>query len=482
MNLQLLKKLIGLRAYLDQNRYDCNFNFNYVDILLSVLLSLLSKGENPKNRNYLRSISRDLIVSVKNLIPHTRFTYSNDFPQLDSWDFIFFVVEPTEVEQLLSVARYCEGKFHFLFITNRIKLFKSISTKYPVVLIKQRQHAKFKGNHGVLKAIETYSELNPAEKKIVTDCLRSRMNYFNDLQSCLLYLLHRYKPKAAFVGYDITPEGRLLGMMCKNMNIPGFVIQHGAIPSDPIYKEHLVDKVFVFGEVTNDKLSEIGLESSKIVVTGAPYLDLILRKPRSNVSKLQERLGIHDHEPFILVAISGPGHRTSRTHFNKFVQALKKLIEFSTAERFIIKLHRKDTLLNYGLFEDFQDTGKVIMVQHDAFDLEDVNIFDWINCSEVIITGNSTVVIEAMLMKKTVLTVDLNDEYKGVDFIDAGATIHCTSEDQFINSFFVYLKDRQAFNDVASKAAIFINRYFYKCDGRASERIINYIESNYLLV
>ena len=94
----------------------------------------------------------------------------------------------------------------------------------------------------------------------------------------------------------------------------------------------------------------------------------------------------------------------------------------------VIKLHRKDRLHYYQ--EGLRDCGSsnLYVVSHDAYGFPQ-SIFEWLQGCRIVLTGASTVALEAMVMDVPVITMDFCNEIHDVDFIDAGATIHVRTEE-----------------------------------------------------
>ncbi len=87
-------------------------------------------------------------------------------------------------------------------------------------------------------------------------------------------------------------------------------------------------------------------------------------------------------------------------------------------------------------------------------------IFDWISGIDALITGSSSVAVEAMLLDKPVITIDYNQEYKNVDFIEEGCTIKVTKEIELKNVLLNIKSSNPIINSAKSKGEIFVQNYF----------------------
>lgn len=470
-------KIIKLRNSLATGK-----DVNYIDLLFTVLITQIREDNLVKdqlsklNRLFLKFKRRAKIIQYSSFL---QFRFETTDTKHEPCDFLFWVTEPTELKQLINVINVMPRCYTYLVVTDKQKLFNQLDHITNKVYIKRELFGTGKIDKRLFEKVNQSDDLSLTEKSIIINALRIRIPAIDRLSKTFEDLLEKTKPKWVFIGYDITPEGRLLATLCKQKIIPSFAVQHGIIPHDPIHREHLVDKLFVYGNAARSQLVEVGLDASRIEVTGAPYLDEFNPTlPNSADNAIRATVGLSSDQQYILVATSGPGHRTSVAHFERMMDALQQVSEVLEKEHFVVKLHRKDSLVHYEKWRKAIPTNRLTIVPHDAPGLS-TNIFDWIRNSKVLITGNSASASEALLMGKPVITIDLMNEYKGVDFIDAGATIHCKTADELQKNLVRVVNDPSTFTIEADRTRRYLTESFYKLDGKASERIINYVTHHY---
>ena len=395
-------------------------------------------------------------------------------------DILFYPVEPTHIKQMLPVSNFLK-KSGYLYVTDRVLIYKT--------LLKE-------GIDCVLLNIDKYNQVDTdlnendidRELKLITSKLfdesgseewiifaKNQINIrYPILHTFISELLQKTTPKKVVVGYDITPEGRMMSILCKERNIPSVCIQHGSIAGEPMDGEHIVDHYLLYGQKAKDYLLEIGNNPASLEVFGAPYLDEISFSFDERELFLK-KLGLDIKKKTILIALSGPGHCTTFIHFDQIVSSIVKFAKSHPDFNYVFKLHRKDKKANYTkILKKWQVSIPVIEATDRNITSE---IFAWLGSVDILITGSSTVALEAMLLKVPVLTIDYLNEYKGIDFIDDKCTYHVTDEGNLESIIFFIMREKQN-NDQSitySNAQNYINQYFYSDDTSASERISTWL-------
>jgi hypothetical protein len=292
--------------------------------------------------------------------------------------------------------------------------------------------------------------------------------YTQKLEEYLQKLITKINPKAALIGYDIPTEGRTFTDVLNAKKIPTCMIQHGAMAKiDGIFGTHITKTIFVYGEVSKQVLKGSGCKAD-IKITGAPYLDSLVQKLHTAGSRQKGKLKI-------LVAFSGPGHLTSIEHHKKSIAALVQVAEKNTeTTEFYFKLHSKDNRDYYNIELEGKNLKNVFFALPHS---QSNDIFDWALFADIMLTGASTVAIEAMLCRKPVVSLDLTGDYKELSFIKEGAVKYITTETDLetlideaaANNFGV-------FDATSHKAAQYTKQFYGPADGQAAQRCAQLIE------
>lgn len=267
------------------------------------------------------------------------------------------------------------------------------------------------------------------------------------LHRAIYKLIKSIKPKYILIGNDNTYEGRLVSLIARKENISTGSIQHGSLNRiNPLHGRSRVNQFFVYGQQVADELQFLGKNVEEIVVAGWPQKEeLAQRIDSSNSFNLLS-------SPFITIALSGPGHGSSIEHHIKQVSALIDM-QKSLKLKYCIKLHPKDRYENYP---GFNSSDTVIIGNVDLANAN-IDLFAVFKQSIVIITGASTAALDAILIGKPVITMDLMNEYSEVDFIKDGLTLHAKSPNELKTLIKNCLHEKEPSVDTK-----FIEKYFYK--------------------
>ena len=95
----------------------------------------------------------------------------------------------------------------------------------------------------------------------------------------------------------------------------------------------------------------------------------------------------------------------------------------------------------------------------------------------MLLTGSSTVALEAMLLEKPVVTIDYLNEYLNIDFIEEKCTFHVTKDDNLLKTIKVALDkiDNGSYSQVKQNSEKFINNYFKRESVSASKKIADWL-------
>ena len=232
-------------------------------------------------------------------------------------------------------------------------------------------------------------------------------------------IIRSVEPKGILVGNDLTVAGRITCRIARRHSIATFSICHGTI-DNTLWKLGSSSRFYLWGEEDRQRLVGWGVDPDRLVVAGSPKHEEAVK----NVRTVHQRAGAWKRR--FLIATSGPGHKITKVHHIRIVDSLTNLAKQLEDVLFVAKLHRKDSPSYYREFVNLPNSQ---LVEYDPSERSG-NIVDWLNASDLLITGGSTTAIDAMYMGVPVVTIDLDGELGDVSFIQQGATMHATNMEQ----------------------------------------------------
>jgi UDP-N-acetylglucosamine 2-epimerase len=393
--------------------------------------------------------------------------------QLSTTDFLLLTVEPTQTKQLKELYKeiLVNGK-SAVFITDRIKLCKQLrkeGIKVHLIVRDYSAHAQEANNIITLAT----SMANDDEEYNTLAIMREYLSLYLSMAADFENIIKKTKPKHVFIGYDITQEGRLMDAICKNSHIPTYCIQHGFTFKESIHSEHVANRFFVFGEVTEKNLLSSGMSKSKVFISGAPYMDSYEAKGEMN-SFLRKKIPAK-YGNFILICTSGAGHSTSLKHHLEMIRLFEETISNFQEIFFVIKLHRKDSTSYYNVLNTYKN---VLVISPNDNSLPE-NIFEYFTGCNALITGASSSATEAMSLGIPVITIDLLNEFENIDFINVGATIHTCNKKEFTEALGIIRDMNNArVRSTLEAADSFSKTYFNKSNTTACSFILNHLIEN----
>ena len=321
----------------------------------------------------------------------------------------------------VAIAIKNNGEHNILFVSTKIRLRKEIvETGFKFI---------------ELPVFTLFNFFSKSKEKQIYN----RANYFNQLSKVILWII---SPKAVIVGNDLILENRALTINSTEKNVQTFCIQHGSMNSlNPLYNEILVKNYFVYGQRTKNHLETLNLTNTKFLVSGAPYLENL--EVNENLTKVFNQK--------VLILLSGPGHSYSLNHHKEILTSLIRLSELHTEINFVLKPHPKD-----AFSKNIVENTHIKYLSNEELKAAKKNTLELITEFDLIISGASTSVIEAIALGKKVITIDYEAVYSEADFIQDGLTYHCASEIQLLNFFENFQSN---LNSIKENANV-INDYF----------------------
>ncbi len=239
-------------------------------------------------------------------------------------------------------------------------------------------------------------------------------------------------------------------------NIPIYYVQHGYdVTPERLANPEIRARFLVFGEVSKHELISLGIPAEDIIITGPVVYDEIFPYIKDQSENKQ-----------ILIATSPiieEGYLNRKEYFLRFKKIIGQLK--SLDYKIIIKPHpREKNLAEYKEMADElnTDTGK--------------DFYRLISESACIVHFGSNVALEAMILGKPVITLNILEDDFVVEWITKeDVTLNISYKDDIKSSVKKVLKHKNLFK---ARSADFIKKVLGRIDGRASKRIVELVKKD----
>lgn len=289
----------------------------------------------------------------------------------------------------------------------------------------------------------------------------------------LRHIFQSAEPSTVLTVPDRHYPARIALALAQRYDVPSLTIQPALINDGPHYGPMYADRAAVIDEFSRQVFVGRGhIDPKRLVLTGLPRWDDIPRlmasaTQQSAQSALREKLGLRREERLITFATENIALGLTR----RMILAVAAVLPHHPDLRLVIKLHPAEALESYRqLVED------PIVSECRPLLTKDADLHALLASSELVIAWFSNVVLEAALLDRPVLVVNLSGEPDPLPFVEQGIALGAYAEDQ------VQEKLWRILHDPSTAAALRTSRQRYLelnpqlLDGRATERVAALVE------
>lgn len=282
-------------------------------------------------------------------------------------------------------------------------------------------------------------------------------------------LLKKFNPSSILIWTEVPPTEQIVIKLAKKMKIPIVLLQHGLFYDSPgarnmnkfqgVYPLD-VDKYVVWGKAEERHAVREGVPQEKIVVLGSPLYDKI-----HNVKE------DYKNDSFILLATSGPVKEDSfdltiATH-ERNENTIKKICEVVSKldKKLVIKLHPSP--------DEFDPTEIAHKINPEIRIVQTGSITPLIkSCEVLIVIDVSTVILDAQILGKPVISVSVKDSEWGIPTVLSSKSCVVTDADNFENILQRVLNDESFRKEAIANGKKFTHEYVTNI-GSASKELLN---------
>lgn len=279
----------------------------------------------------------------------------------------------------------------------------------------------------------------------------------------------------SFLGYASMIVGN-------KKNVPIVAIQHGVFTTNSLEYEVkpnekgedvnskmgvIPTKLAVYGDYSKNVLETFSYPLDRLVVTGHPDYDVLVKLENFlDKKKIVADLGINSNHKIITFTTQSLWSMKSREKiFRAVVNATKDLQDTTL----LIKPHpSEDEAWHKELLKELGANNAVVVDRHYC---TPKTLF----VCDLMITSYSTTAMEAMVLNKPVITIDLEDETENFPYAKSGATIGVFDAVDLLPAINDVFTNEHVRRKLAENRKNFLSNHIFKTDGLASDRIVKLI-------
>lgn len=280
----------------------------------------------------------------------------------------------------------------------------------------------------------------------------------------------KLNPRSVYAGLD----GEILENSAINLARKYGISSFSMLPSltnpSPVVKEWFhAEKIFVPGELGFDLLKKLGYDDGRLVITGHPKYDFLKKiSSKDSKAKLKKEFNFEQKNKIITIAMSQWNEDDEKW--------MSEFIKFCNDNNYeiIIKIHPMYKATNTELDINKIESIKRLCAGNKFWITHDTDIYSLLSASDLIITDYSNVGVEGKILGKPIITINfVPTPWNYLQLEETGAALAVKNIDDLKTITKKTLKSdyecrKEEFDFIVSK-------YNYKNDGRASERIINFL-------
>ena len=280
-------------------------------------------------------------------------------------------------------------------------------------------------------------------------------------------LLDKYPFSAILLQNDVGPNEKILLQIGKSKKIPVFLMQHGLIFDTTEafmmnkYQGALglnTDYQLVWGDVDYQYRKKLGFDPEKIIKIGSPAYDHFFDKKNSK-------------RDYVLLATSGP---TTEDIFDLTVESIARNIEtIKGISKIVAGLNQKLIIKIHPSPDEFDPTELIKSIDPNIQVIKTGDISEIIkNCSLMIVIDFSSVILDAYLLKKPIISIPVKNNGYGLPKAFVNNSCMIENLETLENSINNLLKND---NSELIKNATISGQNYMSNLGKASEQLLRFL-------
>jgi len=335
--------------------------------------------------------------------------------------------------------------------------------KITKIIGKIKKHEDFFGKFFTIETISFWSLFRETFYSLIEK--RFLTYYYEIILS--QNLLDKYPFSAILLQNEVGPNEKILLQIGKSKKIPVFLMQHGLIFDTTEafmmnkYQGALglnTDYQLVWGDIDYQYRKKLGFDPEKIIKIGSPAYDHFFDKKNSK-------------RDYVLLATSGP---TTEDIFDLTVESITKNIEtIKGISKIVAGLNQKLIIKIHPSPDEFDPTELIKSIDPNIQVIKTGDISEIIkNCSLMIVIDFSSVILDAYLLKKPIISIPVKNNGYGLPKAFVNNSCMIENLETLENSINNLLKND---NSELIKNAIISGQNYMSNLGKASEQLLRFL-------
>lgn len=225
--------------------------------------------------------------------------------------------------------------------------------------------------------------------------------------------------------------------------------------------------IAVVSQFAKDAHISMGAPADKVFVTGQPGFDLIWQTKVSR-EQIVDELGVPENKGIIVLATQPLGALWTEEEQEEFVGTVVRAVSEFPEKQLVIKLHPSEKITEYqGMLERIGNSKAIIC--------QKINLYGLLKACDLLMTVHSTVALEAMILNKPVITINLTGKHDVMPYARSGAALGAYKKEDVASAIRKALYDPEVRRSLERNREKFVAEHAYKVDGQASKRVAELI-------
>jgi spore coat polysaccharide biosynthesis protein SpsF len=283
------------------------------------------------------------------------------------------------------------------------------------------------------------------------------------------------------VDEDVCEFNKTLVQIANQRHIPTMVVEHGITGHKRGFCPVSADGIAAWGRIPAQQLRDWGVPATKIKMLGAPHFDRYASGVPRSREEILERLGLsHARDKKIVLypanrlRVVEYGFLRTKPSFAEGRDLLHAIVEAIAPhpEQFlIIKIHPGDKGEHFqSLMKRYPNFSRYTILDNGAME-------DLLHASSVVVNWASTVGLEALMMDRPVVNVNLFGKPDFIPFVQAHAAYDVRKAEDIAKAIAEAVGNPRAW---ANERKAFLQEYCSGVDGLASQRVLRHVEGKIL--